>query len=137
MPAMNGTELPEKTGDIYAIESEYSNRTLTVNGAYIWEFSECETNCCGVIEFCNFSFFKIAQDKFNDACDYLFDRQRNDPYAEPYAYVQLTLTREHKKKKCHQAQLEAYLLQAEGAFCTPWRKNPNTKNEIQVWLIQV
>jgi hypothetical protein len=118
------------------IEHEYNGLNVFVGNAVVWSVGYISaTACCGVEELSDFTDAERGtQAQFNEGLKEFFD---NYPVPSTPGYVQLVLTKGPKNKHCYQRKLEAFLKQRDNAFCTPWRKNPNSSNLIQVWLVAV
>lgn len=111
-----------------------NGETVFYDGVPVFSATVACTNCCGVDEVCDLDESKtVSQDIFNKCMD---EWLRSEERAL-VAYYQLTLSRSPSARRAHQSKLQNYLNQLNGAYSSPWRKNPYTGNYIQVWLIEV
>lgn len=95
--------------------------------------------CCGIEEFHSFEFErepeKFNQLKFNehfsDLCKTIGEYHR-------IGYLHLTLTRkEGSEHPIQPSFFKAALDTYQGAIHSEWRRNPNTDNEVQFWILPV
>jgi len=139
---MSGTEIPKvvKTEPRVSVEVDYESVVLRKNGAWFWRADMNDTSCCGVFELNNFQTHeKVSNELFAQGMDAFLEMMRDPDYDDTpnCAFLQLVLTRPKGKKTCQQLQLLDWLERKPGCFCGPWRANPNSTNELQVWLISV
>lgn len=94
----------------------------------------CNTFCCGMVEKGEFDFVG----KQPTYCTSLQEAFNEYIQTGKYAFAHLTITRPVGERITHQPKwFMDCLKNYPGASYSGWRKNPNSGNEIQVWLLPV
>lgn len=112
-------------------EDEYA---LLNKGVPIFECYPNETSCCGLMELSEFH-FRGSQLRYTEELQKSFNTIKAN---NSESKILLVTTRNHTTKELLQpAWFMKCLENFPGAQHDDWRKNNNTENDIQVWILPV